>query len=116
MSDIDLDAILAQRAEATGEVDTVPFAFAGETWRIKHPLLADDEWKDELEDVDNADGIGIAQHYMGEEQYARFVAAGGRSGFVVLIIREVGKEMTDLTGDDKRPTRSSTSSRKRRKR
>lgn len=115
MPDIDLDAILAQRTEATGEVDTVAFSYAGGQWWIRHPLLADDEWKDELEDLDDNDAVGIAQHYMGEEQYDKFVAAGGRSGYVVLIIREIGRELTDMTPEG-RPTRPSTSSRKRRKR
>lgn len=114
-NDIDLDAILAQRSEATGEVDTVPFTFAGEQWRIKHPLLGDDEWKAELEDLDERDNVSVAEHYMGTEQYAKFVAAGGRSGYVVLIIREIGRDMTDLSPGG-RPTRSSTSSGRRRKR
>lgn len=113
--DIDLDAILAQRSEATGAPDTVAFKFAGETWTVKHPLLADDDWKDELSELDPEDNVGQAEHYMGAEQFARFVAAGGRSGYVVMVIREIGRDMVDF-GADGRPTRSSTSSGKRRKR
>lgn len=113
--EIDLDAILAQRAEATGAPDMVPFTFAGETWTVKHPLLADDDWKEELSELDANDNVGQAEHYMGEEQFARFAAAGGRSGYVVMVIREIGRSMVDFTPDG-RPTRSSTSSGKRRKR
>lgn len=111
---VDLDAILAQRAEATGgEIDTVAFTFAGQTWTCKHPLLADDEWKRGLDDLEGNDEV--AAYYLGTEQYERFIDAGGRSGFVILVLREIGREMTDVAPGG-RPTTRSTSSGRRRKR
>jgi hypothetical protein len=111
---VDLDAILAQRAEATGgEFDTVAFRFHEQTWTCKHPLLADDEWKRGLDDLE--DNEDVAAYYLGAEQYERFCEAGGRAGFVILVLREIGRDLTDVAPNG-RPTRRSTSSAKHRKR
>ncbi len=107
-----MDAILAQREEATGSADTFGFVFKGERWTAKHPLLADDDWNDELQDMQET--IDVAAHYMGAEQWDKFVAAGGFAGIVIFAVREEGKRMAGEV--DGRPTRSSTSSAKRRKR
>ncbi|MFI0469297.1 hypothetical protein ACH347_34930 [Saccharopolyspora sp. 5N102] len=113
MSDIDMDAILAQREEKTGSADEFAFTFKGEQWRAKCPIMADDEWKDELRELTS--DIDVAEHYLGVEQYERFVAAGGRAGVVVLAVREY---MATQRAEDSqgRPTQRSASSARRRKR
>lgn len=113
MSDIDMDALLAQREEATGSADTFAFTFKGERWQAKCPIMADDEWKDELREL--ASDVDVAEHYLGVEQYERFVAAGGRAGVVVLAVREYMRSQQAEDGQG-RPTRRSASSAKRRKR
>jgi hypothetical protein len=118
-ADIDYDAILAQQQEATGhaEIGTTTFRYKGEVWTIPHPLLADDEWKEGLADLraEDADDLTVAEYYMGAEQWARFQAAGGRSGIIFDVFRRVAAQSTSLD-DEARPTRRSTSSAKRRKR
>lgn len=118
MSEIDLDAILAQRAEATGgSPDEITFTFAGQRWTVPHPMLADDDWKDGLADLDGSD-VDMARYYLGDEQYARFREAGGRAGYVLLLIRQVAEDMrAEMPGSDgqPRPTRRATSSAPRRK-
>lgn len=116
---IDLDAILDQRREATGgDPDQVEFTYAGQTWTVPHPMLADDEWKEGLAEVEGSD-VDMARFYMGDEQYARFREVGGRAGYVLLIIQQIASDMRDelpgSNGEPTRPTRRSTSSGKRRK-
>ncbi|MGW1680556.1 hypothetical protein [Saccharopolyspora sp. NPDC002376] len=113
MSDIDMDAILAQREEKTGSADTFSFTFKGERWVAKDPVMADDAWKDDLADL--ATDVEVAEHYMGAEQYAKFIEAGGRNGVVLLAVAEHTKRM-QAEDRDGRPTRSSVSSARRRKR
>jgi hypothetical protein len=110
--DIDMDAILAQREEATGSADTFGFTFKGQRWTAKHPLLADDDWNEQLQELD--DTVDVAAHYMGEEQWEKFAAAGGYAGIVIFAVREEGKRMTSEVNE--RPTRSSKSSRSTRRR
>jgi hypothetical protein len=106
-ADIDMDAILAQREEATGSADSFGFTFKGQRWTAKHPLLADDAWGEQLAEL--TETVDVAAHYMGEEQWERFVAAGGYAGIVIFAVREEGKRMT--AENEGSPTRSSTSSR-----
>ncbi|MFI2216524.1 hypothetical protein ACH47B_06530 [Rhodococcus sp. NPDC019627] len=79
---IDLDAMLAKREEAVGSRDQFPFGFAGRVWWSMDPTLADDDWTAELraisEDPDTVPG-DVTAHYLGEEQWAEFKAAGGSS-------------------------------------
>lgn len=111
--DIDLDAILAKREEVTGSKDTFSFTFAGKKWTAKDPIVADDEWKEDLADCEG--DIEVAEHYMGEDQYTAFVEAGGRAGLVLLAIGEFMKSQRDALSEE-RPTRRTTSSARRRKR
>lgn len=107
MTDIDLDAILAKRAEETGlDGDLFGFTFAGKRWTMKDPIIADDEWKDTLADLEG--DIEVAEHYMGAEQYAEFVSAGGASGIALLALGEHMKNVTDE--NESGPTRRSASS------
>ncbi|QWF78701.1 hypothetical protein [Amycolatopsis sp. CA-230715] len=113
MSTIDIDAILAQREEATGSADTFSFTFKAKHWTCKDPITAEDDWKDGLLDLET--DVEVAEHYLGEDQYSLFVDAGGRAGYVILAINQHMQKMRQET-EDGRPTRRSTSSGKRRKR
>lgn len=111
---IDMDAILAQREEATGSADTFSFTFKGKEWHCKDPITADDEFKDALYDLET--DLEVSEAYLGEEQYAEFVAAGGRAGYVILAINRYMQKMRQDQNNDGRPTRRLNSSAKRRKR
>ena len=107
MSDIDLDAVLAKRQEVTGsEGDTFGFTFAGRRWTMVDPLLAEDDWKEELADLEL--DVDVARHYMGDDQYDEFIASGGKSGGALLALREYMQKVTDEM--EAGPTRRSTSS------
>lgn len=111
--EFDLDAIVAQRREAVGGDDIV-FTFSGEKFSFPHPLLASDEWKDEVAAAGNAD-VDQVRAMLGEEQYERYHALGGQAGFVMLIVQQVQQSLRDENAEG-RPTRLSTSSQRRRKR
>lgn len=112
MSEYDLDAIVAQHRDATGG-DDITFTFGGETFTMPHPLLADDEWKDELADITS--DVEMGQFVLGEEQYERFRELGGRASFIGLLMRKAQEDFADVDPQG-RPTRRSTSSRASRKR
>lgn len=109
--DINLDAILAKREESTGSKDNFTFEFAGKTWTAKDPIVADDEWKDELGELSG--DVEVAEHYLGFDQYDEFLAAGGRAGYVLLAVKEFMRNAVDES--EQGPTRRSTSSARRRK-
>lgn len=112
-NDIDMDAILAQREEATGAADTFAFTFKSQRWTAKHPLLADDEWNEQLQELQG--NVEVAEHYMGADQYEQFTEAGGYAGVVIFAVREEARRMANETTDG-RPTRSSNSSERTRRR
>jgi hypothetical protein len=109
MPSIDLDAVIAKRQEASGSIDTFTFTFAEREWTCKDPVTADDEWKSELEELQT--DWEVAQMYLGDKQYAEFLEAGGRAGYVTLAIRAYTERMASRDREN-RPTRRSTSSRK----
>ncbi len=110
---IDMDAVLAQREDATGAAgDTFAFTYKDQEWSCKDPLMADDDWKASLRDC--VTDVDVAIHHLGEEQYEKFIDAGGRSGVVVLAIREQMNTLTAESGG--RPTRPSKYSGNTRKR
>lgn len=113
VSTIDMDAILAQREEATGSADTFSFTFKQQEWTCKDPITADDDWKDGL--LDQQTDVEVAEYYLGEDQYAKFLEAGGRAGYVILAINQYMQKMKQ-DNEEGRPTRRSTSSARRRKR
>jgi hypothetical protein len=113
----DLDAIVAQRREAVGGDDIV-FSFAGEKFHFPHPLLASDEWKEQVADA-GVDDVSQVRAMLGDEQYDRFHELGGQAGFVMLIVQRVSVDLRDEMRDEdgeRRPTRRSTSSSRRQKR
>lgn len=68
----DLNALLKQRAEATGvSGDRVPFEFGGKTFTFRDPMMLTDDDKDELADLEHE--IDIVSFYMGDDQYEEFV-------------------------------------------
>lgn len=111
--DVDLDAIIAQKAEARGDDGrSVAFRFKGEVWTFRDPETLTDEEKDELADI-NYD-VDIAAWYMGDDQYDRFAAVGGGSSLFFMAFKNHQKKIRDeLNGN---PTRSNRSSRRSRKR
>lgn len=120
---INLDAILAKREEEVGSRDRFPFVFGGKTWWAMDPTLADDAWQDELHDLgmeededgnliesDDVDTVAIAEHYLGVDQWKKFVEAGGQSSYFLHALRIHAEQSTGKDSEG-RPTRRSRSSR-----
>lgn len=114
---LNLEALIAQRAEATGvHGERVPFTFGDKTFDFRDPLLLSDEDKDELSELEwDAD---VAEWYMGEEQYQDFVSTTvtingvehrGSANFFMLVFMEYQKtaQGTDESGKASRLNRSS---------
>ena len=84
---IDLDAMLEKREEALGSRDRFPFVFKGETYWCVDPTLADDDWTAELKEISEElrsedselEDAAVPRHYLGDEAWEKFVAAGGSS-------------------------------------
>lgn len=113
MTAINLDELLAQRAEATGaEEGRIPFEFAGQTFTFRDPFLVDGEDQDELEELSElGDGELLAEFWMGDDEFARFCDAGGNANFFALVVRENAKRTTEVDAEGL-PTRSNRSSRR----
>lgn len=107
MTDIDLDAILAQRAEARSDDGyTFTFTALGKEWTALDPLLLTDEQKDQLAAIKY--DIDMAEFFLGADQLDQFINAGGQSSFFVLALTEYQKKRTDeAQGRPTRPNRSS---------
>ncbi|WP_431980006.1 hypothetical protein [Streptomyces qinglanensis] len=102
-----LAQVREQYAEAVGG-DEVEFEGpGGEVFTMPHPLFAPSEWSQAVEDAE--DDEEMARAMLGDEQYDRYVGAGGQPGDVNFIRMAA---MEDMKGALKsgRPTRSSTSS------
>ena len=106
---INLDELLAQRAEAIGvEEGRIPFTFGENTYTFQDPISLDQEQKDELEILaDDGDLDAIAEFWMGEEEFDRFVDAGGSSSAFLLVVQENAARTTEVRGG--RPTRRNRS-------
>lgn len=116
MSNIDLDKILAQRAEATGaEAGRIPFTFQGETFTFRDPMMLDDDSQDELDDIMETPDVrlsDIAVFWMGEDEWDRFVAAGGTAMMFRFIIEENAKREQELDAAGKSSARMNRSQRR----
>ena len=124
MSNFDLDALLAQRAEATGvEEGRIDFDFtarAGDhkgkklTFSIRDNMsLSEDDW-DELSEIREDFGASItdiAVFWMGEDEWERFVEAGGTPKMIVEVVVAKTREEVD-TDSEGRPTRRNRSQRR----
>lgn len=109
MADIDLDAILAKRAEVRGDDGTrFSFSFAGTEWNARDPQLLSDDEKDELAaDVGESD-IDVAAWFMGNDQYDTFLEAGGSSSIYFQAMRAyMDKVQGEIEGKPTQPNRSS---------
>lgn len=106
MSEYDLDALVAQHRDATGGDDLV-FTFGGEQFRMPHPMLAEDDWKEDLAEITS--DKEMAEFVLGE-QIDRFRELGGRASFIALLIRRAQADFVDIDPRSNRPTRRSTSS------
>ncbi|AXQ65138.1 tail assembly chaperone [Gordonia phage Schmidt] len=106
MSTYDLGAIVEQRAEAVGG-ETIEFQWKGETFTIPHPLLADDDFKDGLLEVET--DMELAEYYLGEEQFDRFRELGGRSGYIGIMLAQIQRDAM-AEDEDGNPTQSRRSS------
>lgn len=118
MADIDLDQLIASRAEARGDDGrTVAFRFKGAEWRFRDPLMLNDDEKDDLTKLDfdpdiacwymgavlNADGM-----LEGGEEFDKFVEAGGNSSIFFLAFRQHMKDQqAEVQGNPTQPNRSS---------
>lgn len=110
MSDIDLDAILAQRAEARGDNGyTFSFSALGQEWTALDPMLITDEQKDELAELSY--DVDVAAFFMGDEQFDKFTEAGGQSAYFIMALQAYQKSRTEADREG-RPTRPNRSSRR----
>ena len=131
-ADIDLDAIVAQRAEARskGDVreyefdwtpddgeesvfvksdgDVFTFSFAGQRWVARDPQFLLDAEKEELDPI--VHDTDISAWYMGEKQYDAFLAAGGESWMFLQAFTKYQKKIQAQVNGN--PTQQSRSSRK----
>ena len=111
--DVDLDALIAQKAEARKDSgDVVSFQFKGERWTYRDPELLTDEEKEELREL--TFDVDVADWYMGSEQYDRFAEAGGNSSIFWLAFKQHQADVRDEVQGN--PTQSNRSSRRARKR
>lgn len=127
MSDIDLDAIIAQREEARAkegatlisfvfdeetydktEGDTFTFTFKKTAYYVRDPRFLTDDEKDQLGEV-NGD-IDITCWYLGEEQFDKFLAAGGESWMFLKAFSEFQEQLKDEVQGN--PTQRNRSSRR----
>lgn len=125
---IDVDAMLAKRAEEVGSVDKFPFMFKGnlpeaKQWWAVDPLVADDDWHDDLREIsedEDATLEDIAAHYLGD-QWDAFKEAGGHSGIWRLVFNDFQVKHQrsmgmDADGNPTRGRRSSNRAQRRQKR
>lgn len=97
----DLDALIAQRKEATGiEGDRIAFTFKGETFTFADPMFLNDAQLDELNDLPEY-GPDLCAWFMGEEEYDRFLEAGGSSSLWGLVFAEHRKAMEAVNSEGK---------------
>lgn len=104
----DLDALIAQQEEATGTTGgRVSFSFKGENFSFRDPSFLTDDEVDELDDLPQY-GPDVAAWYMGDDEYDRFIAAGGSSNFWAIVLRKhlEATQEADRAGKSSRLNRS----------
>lgn len=124
MTNINLDELLAQRAEATGsEEGRIPFQFTAksgpnkgktERFTFRDPLTLTADEQEELNDLrfdDEATLDDVAEFWMGEDEYIRFTEAGGTALAFNLVVEE-NHARTQGVDSQGRPTRQNRSSRR----
>ncbi len=110
---INLNELLEQRAEATGAAEgRIPFDFKETTFTFRDPINLTDEERDEINDIaETGDLDSVAEFWMGEEEYDRFIDAGGTAMMFSLVVQENAR-LTNGVDANGRPTRPSRSSRR----
>ena len=98
---------IVEKAEENLGGRVVEFDYAGETYTFPHPMLADDEWTAEFQAVGN-DARANVRYLLGDEQFERFVAAGGQANHVMLLFAESQRDASGVLASGT-PTRSQTS-------
>lgn len=122
MSNLNLTELLAQRAEATGvDEGRAPFDFEavagphkGEllTFTVRDSMFFSDEDYDELNDISEDNNIeDVAAFWMGDDEWDRFVEAGGTPRMIVLIVQRKA-ELEQEQDANGRPTRRNRSQRR----
>ncbi len=107
------EEIYAQTEEALGGTE-VEFDYAGADYTFPHPAFASDDWLQGLEDA-GPGAEGNARYLLGDEQYDKYVKAGGHPLTVMRILGKVNEASVDAMSDGT-PTRSGISSGSTRKR
>ncbi|OLT54834.1 hypothetical protein BJF89_00965 [Corynebacterium sp. CNJ-954] len=121
-SNLNLTELLAQRAEATGvEEGRAPFDFVatdgpkkGETltFTVRDSMFFTDDDYDELNEISEDNNIeDVAAFWMGDDEWDRFVEAGGTPRMIVLIVQRKA-ELEQGTDANGRPTRRNRSQRR----
>ena len=109
MNEFTLEEIDAQAAEAVGGTHILIKAGEGEPFRMEHPMFRSPETEDLLEPLEETDTEGIARVLIGgDEEYERFIAAGGTAAHINRTIFVVSQRFQDVQKG--RPTRSQKSS------
>lgn len=91
MSNINLDELLAQRAEATGVKEgRVSFTYKGEDFFFSDPLLLSDDDAEEFDALTHH--TDKCMFLMGEDEYDRFIEAGGTSFIFGIALNEYSEE------------------------
>lgn len=107
----DLDTLIAQKEEATGiKGGRVSFNFKGDTFTFRDPVFLNDDEVAELDDLSEY-GPDICAFYMGDDEYDRFITAGGTSNLWGLVFNEHMKA-SQAVNDAGNPTRSNRSQRR----
>ncbi|MFJ7238216.1 hypothetical protein ACIQWB_13935 [Streptomyces olivaceus] len=97
-----LSEVKQQMTEAVGG-DQVEFETDnGDILTFPHPLFTDQEWDEKVDGAENPRDKALA--ILGEEQYAKYAAAGHKDGDIGLLMLAVQQDMQGQI--KRRPTRS----------
>ncbi|PZH18758.1 hypothetical protein C1I97_03410 [Streptomyces sp. NTH33] len=97
-----MSQVRQQFSEAVGGEDIEVELNNGEVLTFPHPLFADDEWSNRVDEAET--NRAKAHAILGDEQYDKFVAAGHQDADVALLFLAVQQDMQGQV--KKRPTRS----------
>lgn len=107
----DLDTLIAQKEEATGvKGGRVSFNYKGETFTFKDPTFLTDDEVAELDELPQY-GPDVCAWYMGDDEYDRFINAGGSSNMWALVLEQHVNASRGVDGAGN-PTRSNRSQRR----
>lgn len=96
-----------QMEDAVGGSEVIYELDSGEEFILEHPLFRSKETKKQLEYLSENDTEAIGRVLLGDDQYERFIKAGGDVEDLNLLMLRIQLDTRDDIGG--RPTRSSTS-------